>query len=88
MNGTACCAQQEEFTDSSVWGDPTLADCCIRDLEEQAAAALLKKQLKAVDRSTQRQRASEAAIRKHNLPPEYDSSSDGDSLDERDDAGQ
>lgn len=50
---TQLCQEDPDSLDAP--GDPTMAQCCIRDMQQQRKSAALRRQLEQVDVSTQRQ---------------------------------
>ena len=86
----ACCATNDvpHDTDHLHLDDPTLADCCRRDLKEQAYNSRVLEQLRQCDISEVRQRVS-AGVLKQQKQDSPDSASDVDSLvTDSDDEGQ
>ena len=91
MQGSGCCPEEacqagpgparewanlaQELREEAL--DPTLAACCQRDLEEQAAAARLRARLSAVDRTDARKDAARAVLRSGPPPfPQKDEEAD------------
>ena len=58
-----CCPDEACQEEPELWNDPTLADCCRRDLQEQHYVARVKGQLLAVDRTEERQKAKAEVLR-------------------------
>ena len=77
----ACCATNDVVhdTDHLHLDDPTLADCCRRDLKEQAYNSRVRERLRQCDISEVRQRVS-AGVIKQQIQESPDSASDVDSL--------
>jgi hypothetical protein len=66
----ACCPDQTQSYLLELAADPTLSQCCRRDLEEQAQMSAMKAALMPHDRSTARQRLAAQVVRQvHPLPP-------------------
>lgn len=81
MPVNACCATNDvsHDIDHLHLDDPTLADCCRRDLKEQAYSSRVRERLKQCDISEVRQRVS-AGVLKQQIPHSPDGTSDVDSL--------
>jgi hypothetical protein len=83
-HGTACCDPHVEALDSlalelrEAAADPTLASCCQRDLEEQAAVAKLKARLTAADRTNLRKHVAQGVL---GQPPPHRQSTEADEED-------
>ncbi len=66
--------------------DPTLDDCCARDLKEQRQVAMVKAQLLSMDRTTERTKLQQQVLR--TTAPEEGSSDGWDEDDDEDDLGK
>ncbi len=73
-----CCETDVPNADDH-FDDPTLADCCLRDLKEQAYNQKLTHRLKQCDVSESRQRL-EAGVIRHGVQDMPQQASDVDSL--------
>lgn len=80
-----CCGTHDRIADelADLASDPTLQDCCRRDLQEQAHVARVKSRLLAVDRIDKRAVLAMEVVKP---PPPVDGSSEDDDS-EADDAG-
>lgn len=84
-NRMDCCSTHESIADelADLASDPTLQDCCRRDLQEQAHVARVKSRLLAVDRVDKRAVLAKEVVKPP--PPVRESFEDDDSG--ADDAG-
>ena len=61
---TACCETDTSFHTHDHFDDPTLANCCLRDLKEQAYNQQLLERLRECDVSETHQRLKAGVIRR------------------------